>query len=80
MVTGGGSGMGRAAARAFAGEGAKVVVVDLNPDGGIHTVMQIRRDGGEAVFQRADVSVAASLGNCGSGTLAMLRCSLVHNW
>ncbi|GAF73746.1 unnamed protein product, partial [marine sediment metagenome] len=59
LVTGAGSGMGRAAALAFAGEGARVVAVDLDPDGGEATVRAIGESGGEAVFHRADVSRAA---------------------
>ena len=56
MVTGGGSGMGEAASLAFAREGAKVVVVDINPDSGADTVAQIERAGGQARFQPADAS------------------------
>ena len=56
MVTGGGSGMGEAASLAFAREGAKVVVVDINPESGSNTVGQIERAGGKALFQQADVS------------------------
>ena len=56
MVTGGGSGMGQAASLAFAGEGAKVVVVDINSESGGDTVSQIERAGGAALFQQADVS------------------------
>ena len=56
MVTGGGSGMGQAASLAFAREGAKVVVVDINSESGGDIASQIERAGGEALFQRADVS------------------------
>lgn len=59
LVTGAGSGIGRATARAFADEGAKVVVVDLDMEGGEETVRQIRAAGGDAVFFRADVSRAS---------------------
>jgi NAD(P)-dependent dehydrogenase (short-subunit alcohol dehydrogenase family) len=61
LVTGGGSGIGRATALAFAREGAKVVVADLNADGGRETVDLIERDGGQAVFVRADVARAAEV-------------------
>jgi NAD(P)-dependent dehydrogenase (short-subunit alcohol dehydrogenase family) len=57
-VTGAGSGIGRAAALAFAEVGARVVVSDVNGDAGGDTVARIKSAGGEAVFVRADVSVA----------------------
>ena len=58
LVTGGGSGIGRATAMTFASEGAAVVVVDLNPAGGEETVGMIGGSGGEALFVEADVSKA----------------------
>lgn len=59
LITGAGSGIGRESALRFAGEGAKVVVVDLNEQGGQETVAQIREKGGEALFVRADVAKAS---------------------
>ncbi len=56
LITGAGSGMGRAAAALFAGEGARVVVSDLVDDAGAATVDAVRAAGGEATFVRADVS------------------------
>jgi NAD(P)-dependent dehydrogenase (short-subunit alcohol dehydrogenase family) len=56
LVTGGASGIGRAAALAFAREGARVVVSDVDGTGGEQTVQAIRVAGGEAIFVRADVS------------------------
>jgi NAD(P)-dependent dehydrogenase (short-subunit alcohol dehydrogenase family) len=58
LVTGAGSGIGRATAVAFAAAGAKVVVSDVAVDGGHETVARINGTGGEATFVRADVSVA----------------------
>lgn len=56
LITGGGAGIGRASALRFAAEGARVAVVDWNPDGGRETVARIQAEGGEAIFLEADVS------------------------
>jgi NAD(P)-dependent dehydrogenase (short-subunit alcohol dehydrogenase family) len=56
LVTGGGSGIGRATAILFAREGAKVVVADYNVDGGERTARAIKEAGGEAIFHPADVA------------------------
>ena len=61
VVTGAGAGIGRAAALAFAGEGLKVVVADLDVAGGECTVDQIKAAGGSAVFVRCDVTVEAQV-------------------
>ena len=61
LVTGGGSGIGRASAVAFAREGAKVVVTDVDVDGGQETIRIIESAGGTARFVRADVSQAAEV-------------------
>jgi NAD(P)-dependent dehydrogenase (short-subunit alcohol dehydrogenase family) len=58
LVTGGGSGIGRASAFAFAQAGARVVVSDVDGDGGHKTVKHIREGGGEACFVAADVTHA----------------------
>jgi NAD(P)-dependent dehydrogenase (short-subunit alcohol dehydrogenase family) len=57
LVTGGGSGIGRATALKLAKEGAKVMIADYMPDGGERTVRMIEEAGGEASFVAADVSV-----------------------
>ena len=59
LITGAGSGIGKESALLFAQEGAKVVVVDLNEDAGNAVVSSIKASGGEAIFQRADVSKSA---------------------
>jgi NAD(P)-dependent dehydrogenase (short-subunit alcohol dehydrogenase family) len=56
LITGGGSGIGRATALLFGREGAKVVIADYNPEGGERTAKEIREAGGSAIFQAADVS------------------------
>ncbi len=56
LITGGASGIGRETSMLFSREGARVVVVDVNDEGGSETVEQIRQDGGEAVYVHADVS------------------------
>jgi len=61
LVTGGGSGIGRATALTFAREGAKVVVADVVIDGGEETVRLIKAAGGEAIFIKTDVSKAAEI-------------------
>ena len=58
LVTGGGSGMGRATAVMFAKRGAKVTVSDYSEQAGAQTVRMIREAGGEAIFVQADVRVA----------------------
>src|SRR5439155_370781 len=56
LVTGGASGIGRAASLLFAREGARVVVADIVPEGGEGTASAIRAAGGEARFVPADVT------------------------
>lgn len=56
MVTGGGSGMGRATALAFAAAGARTVVIDLSREAGGTTVDLIKEQGGEAIAVQCDVT------------------------
>jgi len=55
LVTGASSGIGRAVALVWAREGARVVVSDMNRDGGEETVALVLAQGGEAIFLAADV-------------------------
>lgn len=55
LVTGGGSGIGKASCERFAKEGGKVVVVDLKEEHGNQTVQAISSAGGQAIFAKADV-------------------------
>jgi NAD(P)-dependent dehydrogenase (short-subunit alcohol dehydrogenase family) len=61
LVTGGGSGIGRATALAFAREGALVAIDDISETGGMETVRQIEAEGGRAIFILADVSDEAAV-------------------
>ena len=56
LVSGAGSGIGRATAKRFAADGAQVVAVDIDVDGGQETVSDIEAVGGEATFVEADVT------------------------
>lgn len=78
IVTGAGSGIGRAASVRFAQEGAKVAVCELSEEMGKETVDMIKKQGGEAFFARVDVSkspeVQAAVQSCVKryGTLDVL--------
>ena len=61
LITGAGSGIGRASALAFAREGAKVAVADIVVEGGEETVRMVKEAGGEAFFIKVDVSDAADV-------------------
>ena len=56
LVTGGASGIGEACVLAFAHDGAKVVVVDLNRELGEKTVAAVKSAGSDAIFLQVDVS------------------------
>jgi NAD(P)-dependent dehydrogenase (short-subunit alcohol dehydrogenase family) len=61
IVTGGGSGMGRATADAFAAAGANIVVADISEEAGKETVSLIEARSGNAIFTRTDVANAADV-------------------
>ena len=56
LITGAGSGIGRATAKIFAREGAKLVLADVVEEGGNQTLAMIGDTGGDAIFIRTDVS------------------------
>ena len=56
LITGAASGIGRASALLFAAEGARIVVCDINADGGEDAAQAIRESGGAAEFVYADVT------------------------
>ncbi|HRW04171.1 MAG TPA: glucose 1-dehydrogenase [Caldilineaceae bacterium] len=59
LITGAGSGIGRESALLFAQEGAAIVVVDRNDEGGAETVARIEAVGGQATYVHADVAQSA---------------------
>lgn len=61
VITGAGSGIGRAAAQRFAAEGARVVVADINDAAGMETVAKIEDDSGTARFVHTDVTATAEV-------------------
>src|SRR5215468_1706113 len=61
LVTGGASGIGRATALTFAREGVKLVIADMNEEGGQQTVHMITENGGEATFVQVDVTSASAV-------------------
>ena len=61
IVTGSGSGIGRAIALAMAREGARIAVVDLNEAGAQETVKEIQKEGGQAHPYKADVTRKAQI-------------------
>lgn len=56
IITGAASGIGESTARLFAKEGAKLVLTDVNSEKGESLVKSIKREGGEAIFLKADVA------------------------
>jgi len=63
IITGAGSGIGRAIALAFANQGAKTIIADLSEQGGKQTVKQITKNGNKAIFVKTDVSKSADINN-----------------
>ena len=61
LVTGGGSGIGRAACERFGAEGGRVVVVDLHEEAAKETADKIKCGGGDAIAVRADVGSSANI-------------------
>ena len=80
MITGAGSGIGRATAEVFAGEGAVVAVVDIDRDAAAATASAIRAAGGTARAFVADVSSAAQVSQAvDSAARALGRLDIVYN-
>ena len=63
IVTGGGTGIGRAIVHRFAREGARVVIANRNAENGSRVVEEVRGLGGEALFVRTDIADPAAIEN-----------------
>jgi len=72
LITGGASGIGKATALLFAREGAAVAVVDLDVEGGRRVVSDVQREGGRAIFVRADVTQSGDCQNAVQRTVSAL--------
>jgi len=70
LVTGAGSGIGRGIALVLAGEGAKIVAVDVNEERAAATAASARDVGAEAITAVADVSVASDIARLVADTVA----------
>src|SRR4051794_32266170 len=71
LITGSGSGIGRAGAILFAREGARVIVADISRDGGEQTVAMVREAGGEANYIHTDVTDADSVERAIASSIAV---------
>ena len=69
VITGGARGIGKGTARVFAGEGAAVVICDVDQAAGEASASQIRGEDGECLFVRADVAREADLQRVVDGAL-----------
>ena len=84
LVTGAGSGIGRATAQLFAAEGARVVAVDQNEADAEKTVALIKEAGGDALAVAADFTIRLTRWISGDGPVRSLRvknaCAPIWFW
>ncbi|MFO8102436.1 MAG: SDR family NAD(P)-dependent oxidoreductase [Dehalococcoidia bacterium] len=80
LITGAASGIGRETAVLFAGEGARIVVADYQPEGGRQTARMIEDAGGRAEFVQTDVRQSAEVQNAIRHTVdAFGQLDILHN-
>jgi len=80
LISGGGSGVGRATAIAFAQRGAKVAVVDVNGESAGKTMAEIEATGGTAIAIVADLAVAGEVDAMAARTMNVFgRLDILHN-
>jgi 15-hydroxyprostaglandin dehydrogenase (NAD) len=80
VVSGGGSGIGQAAALALAEHGAKVVVADVDADRGHQTVDLVTTQGGVAAFRHCDVTKTEDLESVFAWAVEQFgRCDIAFN-
>jgi NAD(P)-dependent dehydrogenase (short-subunit alcohol dehydrogenase family) len=80
VITGAGSGIGRATALRFAAEGARVVVNDIDPDAAAETTDEITERGGTALAHACDVGVSADVDDMVAIAVARFgRLDVLHN-
>lgn len=70
LITGAGSGIGRATAEIFAREGARLVLIDIIEEGGNETLRILEEAGADAIFRKADVSKSADVNDAVASALA----------
>lgn len=61
IITGAASGIGRATAQVFAREGARLVIADMNEEGGNETLAQLKQAGASAIFVKVNVAKASEV-------------------
>jgi NAD(P)-dependent dehydrogenase (short-subunit alcohol dehydrogenase family) len=80
LITGAGSGIGRATAQLFAQHGACVVVADINESAGRETVAGLKKEGFEGIFQKVDVGSMDSVRRLIDATLESYKhLDIIHS-